>query len=157
LAPRELAGLVHVESMKLADQIRRICINRKENVAIEGTLTWDGQGPRIFRELADAEYTDIEVYGVDVEAADAHERALDRWWQGQLNWTNGTDQLGGRFTPSDAIDICYPTGGQSICTTHALQFIDTAQSGEIPHVHVTILRKHTTGALEVADERFYRQ
>jgi DNA-binding MarR family transcriptional regulator len=37
LAPRELAGLVHVESVKLADQIRRICINRKENVAIEGT------------------------------------------------------------------------------------------------------------------------
>jgi hypothetical protein len=26
--PRELAGLVHVESVKLADQIRRICINR---------------------------------------------------------------------------------------------------------------------------------
>jgi hypothetical protein len=28
LAPRELAGLVHVESVKLADQIRRIRINR---------------------------------------------------------------------------------------------------------------------------------
>jgi hypothetical protein len=39
----------------------------------------------------------------------------------------------------------------------ALEFIDTAQSGEIPHVHVTILRKQTTGALEVADERFYHQ
>jgi hypothetical protein len=38
-----------------------------------------------------------------------------------------------------------------------LQFIDTAQSGEIPYVHVTILRKQTIGALEVADERFYRQ
>lgn len=45
----------------------------------------------------------------------------------------------------------------SVCTTHALQFIDTAQSGEVPHVHVTILRRNTFGALEVADERYYRQ
>jgi dephospho-CoA kinase len=42
LAPRELAALVHLESVKLADQIRRICISRKENIAIESTLTWDG-------------------------------------------------------------------------------------------------------------------
>jgi hypothetical protein len=97
------------------------------------------------------------VYGVDVEAADAREQALDRWWRGRLAWINGADQLGGRFTPADAIAICYPRAGQSVCTTHALQFIDTAQSGEIPYVHVTILRKQTTGALEVADERFYCQ
>jgi hypothetical protein len=148
LAPRELAGLVHLESVKLADQIRRMCITRKENVVIEGTLTWDGQGPK---------YTDIEVYGLDIGLAAAHEQALARWWQGRLDWVNGADQLGGRFTPADAIDICYPKTGQSVCTTHALQFIDTAQSGEIPHVHVTILRSQKTGALKVADERFYRQ
>ncbi|MGV0644035.1 zeta toxin family protein [Mycolicibacterium sp. XJ2546] len=70
LAPRELAGLVHVESVKLADQIRRLCIERGENLVIEGTLTWDGQGPRIFRELAYAQYTDVEVYGVDTEKSD---------------------------------------------------------------------------------------
>jgi hypothetical protein len=157
LAPRELSALVHLESVKLADQIRRMYISRKENVAIEGTLTWDGQGPRIFRELADSEYTDIEVYGLDIGSATAHEQALARWWQGRLDWVNGADQLGGRFTPADAIDICYPKTGQSVCTSHALQFIDTAQSGEIPHVHVTILRRQITGALEVADERFYRQ
>ncbi|QZA19929.1 zeta toxin family protein [Mycobacterium malmoense] len=154
---RELAGLVHVESVRLADQIRRMCISRKENVVIEGTLTWNGQGPRIFRELADSEYTDVEVYGVDIEAAAAREQALIRWWQGRLDWVTGADQLGGRFTPADAIDICYTRAGQSICTAHALQFIDTAQSGEIPYVHVTILRRQTTGALEVAEERFYRQ
>jgi len=105
--------------VKLADQIRRMCIHRKENVAIEGTLTWDGQGPKIFRELADSEYTDIEVYGVDSGPAAAHEYALIRWWRGRLDWVSGADQLGGRFTPVDAIDICYPKGEQSICTTHA--------------------------------------
>lgn len=157
LAPRELATLVHLESVKLADQIRRICINRKENVAIEGTLTWDDQGPRIFRELADSSYTDIEVYGLDIGPAAAHEQALIRWWHGRRDWVNGADHLGGRFIPADAIDICYPKAGQSVCTSHALQFIDTAQSGEIPHVHVAILHRQATGALEVADERFYRQ
>jgi hypothetical protein len=157
LAPRELSALVHLESVKLADQIRRICVSGTENVVIEGTLTWDGQGPRIFRELADSAYTDIEVYGLDIGSAAAHEQALARWWQGRLDWVNGADQLGGRFTPADAIDICYPNAGPSVCTSHALQFIDTAQSGEIPHVQVAILRRQTTGALEVADERFYRQ
>ena len=83
LAPRELAALVHLESVKLADQIRRMCISRKENVVIEGTLTWDGQGPGIFRDLADSEYTDIEVYGIDIGPAAAHEQAVIRWWQGR--------------------------------------------------------------------------
>lgn len=157
LAPRELAALVHLESVKLADQIRRLCVIRKENIVVEGTLSWDGQGPKIFRELADAEYTDIEVYGVDVGRAGAHEQALARWWQGRQLWINNADHLGGRFTPADAIDICYTTSGTSVCTTHALQFVDTAQSGEIPNVHVSILRMNPSGALEVADERYYRQ
>lgn len=158
LAPRELSGLVHSESVKLADQIRRICISRKENIAIEGTLSWDGQGPRVFRELARSEYADIEVYGLDIGRAGAREQALNRWWQGRLDWANGADALGGRFTPEEAIDLCYPEpGGQSVCTANALRLIETAQSGEIPHVHVTILRRQASGALEVADEQFYRQ
>lgn len=134
LAPRELAALVHLESVTLADQIRRDCVSRKENVVIEGTLTWHEQGPNIFRELADNNYTDLEVYGIDIDHATAHEQALDRWWQCRRRWIAGLDALGGRFTPSDTIDICYPpTGGESDCTTNAKRFINTAiQTGEIP-------------------------
>lgn len=157
LAPRELAALAHLESVRLADQIRRLCIIRKENLVVEGTLSWNGQGPKIFRELADAEYTNIEIYGVDIGKAAAHEQALTRWWQGRQLWINNADHLGGRFTPADAIDICYTTAGISICTTNALQFVDTAQSGEIPNVHVRVLRRNSSGALEMADERYYRQ
>lgn len=58
--PENSRTLVHPESVRLADQIRRMCISRNENVVIEGTLTWDG-GPRLFRELADADDTDIVV------------------------------------------------------------------------------------------------
>jgi len=157
VAPRELAALVHLESVKLADQIRRIAISRKENVVIEGTLTWQGQGPRIFRELADAEYLDVEVYGIDVDAHVAQEQALNRWWDGRRAWIAGADSLGGRFTPSDAINICYPAPGESLCITHARQFIDVAQSGEIPYVHVTILGRQSSGVVEVREEAFYRQ
>lgn len=157
VAPRELATLVHLESVKLADQIRRLCTTRRENVVVEGTLTWDQQGPRIFRELADSEYTHIEVYGVDIEQGAAHEQALARWWRGRQLWVKNDDPFGGRFTPVDAIDICYPNAGTSVCTANAMQFIDTAQSHEVPHVHVTILRRRPSGALEVADERYYLQ
>ena len=157
VAPRELAALVHLESVKLADQIRRLCISRKENIVIEGTLTWEGQGPRIFHDLADSQYTAIEVYGVDIGQAGAHEQALSRWWRGRQLWVNNADPLGGRFTPPDAVDVCYPNAGTSVCTTHALKFIDIAQSGEIPYVHVSIVRSNAAGAFEVASERFYRQ
>jgi Zeta toxin len=157
-APRELSALVHLESVNLADRIRRDCVSRKENVVIEGTLTWHDQGPNIFRELAENDYTDIEVYGIDIDHATAHEQALNRWWQLRCKWIAGHDPLGGRFIPSDAIDICYPsTGGESVCTTNAKRFINTAiQTGEIPNVQVTIFRP-TIGSLEVIYERSYRQ
>lgn len=67
LAPRELSALVHVESVRLAEAIRETCTSLKENVVIEGTITWYLQGPNIFRELADNDYFDVEVYGIDIE------------------------------------------------------------------------------------------
>lgn len=159
LAPRELSALAHVESVRLAEAIRETCTSLKENVVIEGTLTWHLQGPKIFRELADNDYVDVEVYGIDIEQEEAHESALDRWWKLRLEWAEGQHDLGGRFTPADAIDMCYPTAGaESICTANAKNFINTAiQTGEIPHVHVTILRRAATGPIEVIYERSYLQ
>ena len=159
LAPRELSALVHVESVRLAEAVREICTSVKENVVIEGTLTWPLQGPKIFRELADNDYVDVEVYGIDIEQEDAHDSALERWWKLRLEWTDGHDPLGGRFTPAEAIAICYPrAGAESVSTTNAKNFINTAiQTGEIPHVHVTILRRSATGPMEVIYERSYLQ
>ncbi|BBZ43652.1 zeta toxin family protein [Mycobacterium parmense] len=159
LAPRELSALVHVESVRLAEAIRQTCTSRKENVVIEGTLTWHRQGPNIFRELADNDYVDVEVYGIDIEQKEAHESALDRWWKLRLEWAKGQHDLGGRFTPADAIDMCYQTASaESVCTANAKNFINTAiQTGEIPRVHVTILRRSATGPIEVIYERSYLQ
>lgn len=158
VAPRELSGLVHGESVALAERIRTRCVQLKENVVIEGTLTWDKLGPNIFRELADNEYLNIEVYGVDVDEVTAHRRALDRWWDGRVAWARGADMLGGRFTPADAIDRCYPVAsGESVCTSNAKRFINTAmQTGEIPNVRVRILRP-MAGRLEVIYDRAARR
>lgn len=159
LAPRELSALVHVESVRLAEAIRQTCTSLKENVVIEGTLTWHLQGPNIFRELADNDYFDVEVCGIDIEREEAHESALDRWWKLRLEWAKGQDPLGGRFTPADAIDMCYSARGtESVCITNAKRFINTAiQTGEIARVHVTIVRRVGTGRMEVIYERSYLQ
>ncbi len=154
VAPAELSGLVHGESVALAERLRTRCVQLKENVVIQGTLFWEGVGPIIFRELADNEYLNVEVYGIDVDQATAHQRALDRWWHDRVAWASGVDTLGGRFTPADAIDRCYPvSGGESVCTTNAKRFINTAmRTGEIPNVRVRILRPTAAGGFDVVYE-----
>ncbi|WP_081283192.1 zeta toxin family protein [Mycobacterium asiaticum] len=145
IAPRELAPLVHRESVALIDQMRKICVARGENVVIEGTLTWQGQGPQIFDELATSRYTAVEVFGVEIDRATAHEQALSRWWDGRQRWVNGTEPLGGRFMPPGFIDLCYAGTAQPVCSTNALNMIDLAQSGAIPHVRVRIFKRDPSG------------
>ncbi len=158
LAPRELASLVHNESVEIANLIRRISVDRKENIVVEGTLAWDGQGPRIFRDLADAGYVEVEVFGVDVDAPPR--RTREHWhdggraaWRGSMAPTNWEAVS----PPRVAIDNCYDSSGQSNCTAHALEFINQAQSGEIPTVEVTILGRDAAGALTVIRQQHYKQ
>jgi hypothetical protein len=124
ISPRELAPLVHRESTALIDQMRQICVGRGENVVIEGTLTWSGQGPQIFGELAASRYTSVEVFGVETDRATAHAQALSRWWGGRQLWINGTDPLGGRFMPPGFIDMCYSATARSVCSANALNMIN---------------------------------
>lgn len=47
---------------------------------------------------------------------------------------------------------------ESVCTANAKNFIKTAiQTGEIPRVHVTVLRRAATGPMKVIYERSYLQ
>ncbi|MDV6270976.1 hypothetical protein [Rhodococcus globerulus] len=48
----------------LIDTIRELCLSRRENILIEGTLSWPGHGLRIMSELAAAEYTRVQIIGV---------------------------------------------------------------------------------------------
>ncbi|EME22631.1 zeta toxin family protein [Rhodococcus triatomae] len=152
LAPRELASLVHRESTQLIDQIRRICISRRENIVVEGTLTWKGLAPKLVAEFTEGEYQHVEVMAIEADRATAHERALSRWWSGRQEWIAGIDRLGGRFTPPAAIDICYTDAAQSLCTQHAVELEELA-SVTISHTRVTVLRRDTSGRLITVLER----
>lgn len=154
IAPGELSPLVHRESTSLIDIIRRICLGARENIVVEGTLFWHTQGPDIFREIEAANYSTLDVLGLEVDRETAHRQALSRWWDGRAKWIAGEDDLGGRFTPPAAIDNCYrePATDEatSVCGQHALQMIDLAQKGSIPSVSVTIFRRTVDGQLEPA-------
>ncbi len=155
ISPRELAPLVHRESTALIDQIRQICVSRSENIVVEGTLSWNGQGPQVFGELAASGYTSVEVYGVETDRATAHEQALSRWWDGRRRWASGKDPLGGRFLPPAFINMCYLGTARSLCSANALEIINIARSGLIPNVHVRIFNRQPNGTFKMLNHRTY--
>ncbi len=155
ISPRELAPLVHRESVALVEQIRQICVGKGENVVIEGTLTWAGQGPQIYDELAKSAYTSIEVFGVEIGKAAAHAQALSRWWGGRQLWISGTDRLGGRFMPPGFINMCYSGTTHSVCSANALEMITLAQSGLIPNLRVRIFGRDMSGATTQLSDATY--
>lgn len=154
VAPRELAALVHHESTQLIDQIRRICTSRRENIVIEGTLSWKGLPTRLAAELTQADYRSIEVIAIDADRRTCHEQALSRWWSGRRQWVEGTHSLGGRFTPPAAIDICYSDTESSLCTAHAIELEELA-AVTFDTSRVAVLRQSTTGDLDVMFERMH--
>lgn len=155
VAPFELAALVHDESTQLIEEIRRQCLLQSENVVVQATLQWDGHGPRIFSQLAAADYKAVRILAVEADPAVAHEQALRRWWERRTAWIAGTHALGGRFVPPAAIDLCYAASGRSVCAQHAEALIDRARRlGEIESVHLTIYKNDGFGpSTTMLDER----
>lgn len=134
IAPRELAALVHSESTEVIDDVREICLQRRENVVIEGTLQWGPLGNILMAQLSEHEYTDVRIVDVEVPAALAHEQAMLRWWTGRLAGNSGQDRMGGRFTPPAAIDTLYRDGPVSRCAAHARAAFESSLAAAIPQV-----------------------
>ncbi len=146
ISPRELAPLVHKESVRVIEQIRQICVAKGENVVVEGTLTYVRQGEIIYKQLAKWKYSSVEVFGVEIGQAAAHAQALSRWWDGRQRWISKRDRLGGRFMPPGYIDRCYSGTTHSVCSANALGMITHARTGRIPSVCVTIFGRDASGA-----------
>lgn len=142
---RELAGLVHQESVIIADIIRRRCLAEGENVVIEGTLGWPPHGPRLLRELAAAGYDRVDIVAVDVLRDIAIERAAARWWTGRQAAIAGGDPLGGRFTPPGAVNDKYDDAGASICLANARATYDDPMTDLFDQVRLIV---HSTGRTE---------
>lgn len=136
--PRELASLVHGESVIIADSIRRRALAEEENVIIEGTLGWAPHGPRLLRELAAAGYEHVDIVDVEVSQAVALERAVERWWSGRQAALGGGDPLGGRFTPPAAIIEKYTDDGQSRCRINALATFGAPDAELFDEIRLTV-------------------
>ncbi|GAB6919772.1 hypothetical protein JCM9803A_02220 [Rhodococcus erythropolis] len=134
IAPRELAALVHAESTDVIDDVREICLQRRENVVIEGALQWGPLGNILMAQLSEHEYTDVRIVDVEVPAPVAHEPAMLRWWEGRLKGSSGQDRMGGRFTPPAAIDALYRDGPVSRCAAHARAAFDSSPAAAITQV-----------------------
>lgn len=131
LMPMELAGLVHHESTRIADEIADRCRAEGENLIIEGTLAWSDQGDRLAHQFATSGYESLRLVLVEAEMDVVIERALSRWWQGRA-----AGAPGGRFTPAAAIAALYdlsdtPDADASdltVCAAHARRAIAAARA-----------------------------
>jgi hypothetical protein len=74
IMPLEMSGLYHRESTVIADRAQEICMAARENVIVEGTLSWDGLAPRLVGDLVTHGYESLDVVLVEVPL----ETALDR-------------------------------------------------------------------------------
>lgn len=106
---REMASLVHKESVRIMTKARSIALDRGENVVIDGTLANPRTAKMLSGELAASDYRRLELIDIEVPYVEARERALDRWWTGRY----GDDPLGGRFVPRAVIDECWDVEGGS--------------------------------------------
>lgn len=116
--PRELAGLVHTESVLILDTLREDCLRRGENVVIEGTLTWEPAARQLLHELTQRAYREVSIVDVEVRREVAKAQAVERWWTGRCD---PGEELGGRWVPSAVIDRPYPDPHErrSVCAANA--------------------------------------
>lgn len=142
--PRELAALVHRESTRIVDQLRRECIGRNENLIIHGTLTWSEAGKDILADLGTGDYRRLQILDVEVPESLAQTRALQRWWQVR---DADTDPLGGRFTPPAVITAAYGAE-ESLCAANARALFRDARATTFGHVVLTVITPEGTRTLQ---------
>ncbi|WP_434614739.1 hypothetical protein [Arthrobacter sp. A5] len=62
--PKEVSSLVHNESVYLADRLTERCLEARDNVVIEGTLSWSGLPSRYFSLLELNDYSRVTLLDV---------------------------------------------------------------------------------------------
>ncbi len=135
----ELSSLVHNESVVLADQMIKRCLERKENVVIQGTLPWAGLAPRYSRLLALYDYSELTILDIEVAQSVALDRAFSRWSTGRLDTIAERREGGGRFTPTEAITSIFdPSGRYSRCNQNAVDFFNTDDVDTIDGVRLIV-------------------
>lgn len=152
IMPNELSSLVHNESVQLADRLIERSLEARENVVIEGTLSWPGLPRQYTRMLELHEYTNVTIVDVEVDCATALEQAYFRWSEGRTKAINGDRNGGGRFTPREAITAIYDASGFSVCNQNAIDLFNSPGVAGFSEVGLIV----STGPLP-EDRRVYRR
>ncbi len=134
----ELALLVHGFSNTIAEKARQRLLDKKYNVKIEGTLQWDGQGPKLAAELDKAEYSQVTICMVDTPEAQCQEGAFQRWAQ-----PRAAQDPTARYTPPTVVSDPFGPDGNR-CRTNAKHTQTTIQELSIPAHLVTVDRAKAT-------------
>jgi len=152
IMPNELSSLVHNESVLLADRLIERSLEARENVVIEGTMSWPGL-PRQYAQMLELhEYADVTIVDVEVDCATALEQAYFRWSEGRTKAINGARNGGGRFTPREAITSIYDASGFSVCNQNAVDFFNSPEVAGFSEMELIV----STGPLP-EDLQVYRR
>lgn len=115
LMPLELSGLYHRESAVLANKAQYVCMGLRENIIIEGTLSWKDLVEATLDDLKSNDYRRLDVLIVGAPLQVVLEQSLKRWWSARSEGSG----LGGRFTPASVIKSMYLNDSDTICAPHA--------------------------------------
>lgn len=123
IMPLELSGLYHRESTVVADKAQQASMRARENIIIEGTLSWSELPRQIVGDLTSYEYERLDVMLVEAPLHVVLEQSLQRWWKDRVN----SDALGGRFTPESSITPLFRADGLTVCVQNARDLERLAQ------------------------------
>lgn len=98
--PLELASLVHEESSYLAKNLCADAIDAGDNIVIDAVLSNEAAALALGQRLNEAGY-DVHVIDVEVPYELSEVRIRERWEHSYLSALDGSDQLGGRWVPSE--------------------------------------------------------
>lgn len=98
--PLELASLVHEESSLIAYNLRKEAIAAGENLVIDTVLSSVDKALMLGQELENAGYT-VRLFDVEADYETCRERIIRRWQQARAAALKGTDELGGRWVPTE--------------------------------------------------------
>ena len=151
---RELATLVHEESYTIFSQVRSLCIGRRENLIIEGTLAWEREGFRIVEQLSSAGYVDVHIIDVEVPFDVAVEQAMSRWWSARVADRTEKGALGGRFVPPEVIGKSYGSEYPiSKCATNARTLFDSEDAAQFPDLSLTVIDRRAEESVSTTFRR----
>jgi len=147
LRPRELSPLLQTVSTEVCNAVRRAALAGRLDVVVEGTMASPAYGDRLLLSLAKSDYDRLHIVSVETDRDTAHERAVERWWQGR----KGDPEMGGRLVLPESIDHAYAAGReQSVCRTNARALATAIRAGGTAVEHVTIA-EYDDGTLALLD------